>query len=631
MNHLRFTIRNQWITRIDRFKPVAKSRNYLYAKFDFLTSEWTGVKTALFNRVGLSQPIGQLINENGICEVPHEVLDFEGDGEFTVSVFCGDLVTVNKATVHVYETGYVDEWGGSQPPTPDVYEQILGRLNSVEQLEVESETLPEGSIATVEKSKNPETGGYIFNFGIPKGDDGEPGENGYSPTIEVSDIEGGHTVTITDKNGNHSFNVMDGAKGDPGDDGYSPSVSIQDITDGHRIVITDATGAHSFDVLNGTDGTDGYSPTVTVTEITGGHRVTITDAQGAHTFDVMDGSGSSITVDSALSTTSENPVQNKVITGAVNQLNEDITELSGSIAPVESTATATAAHAVGELFMMGETLMVALSAIAIGDTITTEGGSRNAAVTTLSSKLLKDVQVNGTSVVQDGVANIPLANGNSTYGAISGFSDRGIVVENGKPRIWTASTNQIKSSSSQYHPITPSNQHSSIFYGLAKAASDTTQSASSNPVGTYTDAAKVAIQKMLGIYEAPWELIREDTFTNATEADYKITVDDNGQTFELTDLILMFETPTQETASAKSGQVRLYMNNGSTAIRHEPGGWTQAASGNAHGIIIVAKQHDGFMESFHSVQNTTGNAENLRYEYYGGTHLLETMQQAGFS
>ena len=222
----------------------------------------------------------------------------------------------------------------------------------------------------------------------------------------------------------------------------------------------------------------------------------------------------------------------------------EINQLSESIAPVESTTTATAAHAVGELFMVGETLMVALSAIAIGDTITTEGSTPNAAVTKLTDKLLKDVQVNGTSIVNQGVANIPIGNGlkihASTHDIVTDYADLSV----------------IKTSNGNFRPITPYFQDASVFYGLAKAAGSS-MGQSSNPVGTYTDAAKVAIQKMLGIYEAPWELIRRDTFTNATEADYEITVDANGQPFELTDVFLMFETPVQETYSAKSGQVRL--------------------------------------------------------------------------
>lgn len=81
-------------------------------------------------------------------------------------------------------------------------------------------------------------------------------------------------------------------KGDPGDDGVSPTVSVVDISGGHRVTITDADGDTSFDVL---DGSPGMSPVISVSTITGGHRVTITDATGTKTFDVLngaDGSGS---------------------------------------------------------------------------------------------------------------------------------------------------------------------------------------------------------------------------------------------------------------------------------------------------------------------------------------------------
>ena len=44
-------------------------------------------------------------------------------------------------------------------------------------------------------------------------------------------------------------------------------------------------------------------------------------------------------------------------------------------------------------------------------------------------------------------------------------------------------------------------QHASTFYGLAKAAGDTTQPSSSNEVGTYTDFAKASIKSMLGIVD----------------------------------------------------------------------------------------------------------------------------------
>lgn len=49
------------------------------------------------------------------------------------------------------------------------------------------------------------------------GKDGEPGEDGVSPTVEVEPISGGHKVTITDATGPKSFNVMNGVNGSGGD------------------------------------------------------------------------------------------------------------------------------------------------------------------------------------------------------------------------------------------------------------------------------------------------------------------------------------------------------------------------------------------------------------------------------
>lgn len=44
-----------------------------------------------------------------------------------------------------------------------------------------------------------------------------------------------------------------GPAGPAGADGYSPTVDVQPITGGHEVTITDAQGAHSFDVMDGSD------------------------------------------------------------------------------------------------------------------------------------------------------------------------------------------------------------------------------------------------------------------------------------------------------------------------------------------------------------------------------------------
>lgn len=112
---------------------------------------------------------------------------------------------------------------------------------------------------------------------------------------------------------------------------------------------------------------------------------------------------------------------------------------------------------------------------------------------------VQDVQVNGTSIVQDGVVNVPLAS-TSTIGVIKtkASSDSGLKMVTDSLVIDCAGASAIKAGTNSYMPIVPGKQDQSTFYGLAKAAGDTTQSQSSNFVGIYTDEAKAAINNMLG-------------------------------------------------------------------------------------------------------------------------------------
>lgn len=112
---------------------------------------------------------------------------------------------------------------------------------------------------------------------------------------------------------------------------------------------------------------------------------------------------------------------------------------------------------------------------------------------------VQDVQINLASLLDsNGVAHIPMATYNSA-GVIKVGS--GLDIDNGSLYVLKASYNQVKAGAASNAPIVPYNQHQSVFYGLASASGDTTQSASSNPVGTYTDSAKTSIKTMLGIEE----------------------------------------------------------------------------------------------------------------------------------
>ena len=113
---------------------------------------------------------------------------------------------------------------------------------------------------------------------------------------------------------------------------------------------------------------------------------------------------------------------------------------------------------------------------------------------------VEDVQINGTSIVdENNVANIPIAGTNALGVVIISYGGGLQIGSNGGISVKRATATEIKTGTNQYAPVTPNNVKEATFYGMAKAAGDTTQTQSSNPVGTYTDEAIVKILSMLGI------------------------------------------------------------------------------------------------------------------------------------
>ena len=363
--------------------------------------------------------------------------------------------------------------------------------------------------------------------------DGTDGTDGVSPTVSVTEITGGHRVEITDAEGTATLDVMDGVNGTNGTngtdgrDGFSPEISVTEIDNGHRVSITDADGTETFDVTNGVDGTngtngtDGVSPSVTVTAITGGHRVTVTDAQGDETFDVMDGTNGTNGKngkdgkDGTNGVTFTPAVSNAGVISWTNDgglPNPESVNIKGPQGDPGNDYVLTAqdksdiaALAAAEIDISGKADKVAnavsgnFAGLDANGNLTDSGSKASDFLTQHQTIPVTDVRVNGTSVLSSGVANVPVA-GENVYGVIKSNGEYGVYVNtSGFLQTSSASSSVVKAGTNTYRTIKPSNQHEAAFYGLAKAAGDTTQSSSSNAVGTYTSAAKTAIQTMLGV------------------------------------------------------------------------------------------------------------------------------------
>ena len=286
------------------------------------SSDWDGLsKFAVFRNAEIEESVIPIaLPASGLTELPAENCDAEYvDEKVYVGVYGTDglghiIIPTIWVSLGVLKEGAAYEGMDPPQPTPDMWAQILaiaqnaGAENAaaaeqsageaeaskeaIQDMNVQAETLPDESPLTVTKEVDSETGAVTLIFGLTRGPKGNKGDDGYSPTIMITPIQGGHRFTVTDKEhpSGQSFDVMNGAKGDKG---YSPAITITTITGGHRFTVTDEdhpTG-QSFDVMDGAKGDAGYSPAVTITTITGGHRVTITDEDHptGQSFDVMDG------------------------------------------------------------------------------------------------------------------------------------------------------------------------------------------------------------------------------------------------------------------------------------------------------------------------------------------------------
>lgn len=114
------------------------------------------------------------------------------------------------------------------------------------------------------------------------------------------------------------------------------------------------------------------------------------------------------------------------------------------------------------------------------------------------SGYLTDVQINNSSVVSNGVANIPYAAYNKV-GVVQVNASKGTAMSGSTISTFPVDSATVKAGTQAYQPITPAHQHESVFYGLAKASGDSTQASSDNAVGTYTNSAKSSIKTMLGV------------------------------------------------------------------------------------------------------------------------------------
>lgn len=360
-------------------------------------------------------------------------------------------------------------------PTPQEQSAITQALaafnkatDDIRNMDVESETLEPGSEATASWD------GEKLSLGIPRGYVGPQGA-----TITNISLNPDYTLTVTLSNGTaFTTSSIRGEKGETGEQGVKG-----DKGDKGEKGDKGDTGEQGAQGIPGDD-----------------YILTEEDkAEIANLVDIIDDTAETGDTDKAWSADK--------IRCELNAINDAISDITGFEFQVVNTLPVTGsngviylvAHTHSERDIYDEYIWVTDKYERLGTLdVDLSGYATTQYVNDELNKKVNDVQINGKSVVTNGVANVPIASA-SNLGVLLVSSAYGISVSlsNGNTYIYKANSSETKAGSNQYRPIVPYNQHESTFYGLAKAAGDTTQSASSNAVGTYTEEAKVAIRNMI--------------------------------------------------------------------------------------------------------------------------------------
>ena len=119
---IKFKIQNQTLIRLDSFKPVENSKEYLYANFEF-SEDWSSItnKRALFTYN--DKTYERVIDENNQCNVPYVVIKSSG---FNIMVVGqnddGLLIDTDNPFIYVLKTGNVN---GLVVPLTDIQSDTL--------------------------------------------------------------------------------------------------------------------------------------------------------------------------------------------------------------------------------------------------------------------------------------------------------------------------------------------------------------------------------------------------------------------------------------------------------------------------------------------------------------------------
>lgn len=243
-----FALSHSFIRIVKRTLVTSQSQNYVQARFDLRSDDWTAPITAIFKADNDNNAYSILLDKNNTCIIPWEIL--RNAGTVNVSAFCGDRHTANIAQFTVVQSGYTE---GEMPsePTPTVYEQILKNFEGKQDRLIAGDGIKiNGNVISAVDAKSAYVialeHGFIGSedewLESLKGEQGEKGEQG------IQGIQG--------EKGQNGKDGTNGTNGIDGKDGIGITNAEINISGELILTYSNGTSANLGKVV-GADGKDG--------------------------------------------------------------------------------------------------------------------------------------------------------------------------------------------------------------------------------------------------------------------------------------------------------------------------------------------------------------------------------------
>ena len=189
------------------------------------SGEWEGLAIRCFWHVpDGSDPASSLVVEGSVA-VPASVTAQPGNGCITFEGSDGTK-TVTSADLHYRVSANSGTEDGTEPePGTPAWQQLVDAVHTdataAEQAKTDAQTaVSEAATSAGNADQSAQEAAdslQELKDGIANGNfKGEPGNDGKSPVVTVTDIENGHRVSITDKDGTKTIDVLNGQAGKDG-------------------------------------------------------------------------------------------------------------------------------------------------------------------------------------------------------------------------------------------------------------------------------------------------------------------------------------------------------------------------------------------------------------------------------